>query len=134
MVAEREFGPDHPEVACTLEDLGAALLMQGDLDRSEEVRRRALRISESMPSPSPEPALAARGLGETLAAQGRYAEAQEMLERAIAGLEAVLPPAHPQLIKTIERLADQFEERGDQVAADAARERVRRMTGGPEPD
>lgn len=41
-IIERAFGPDHPHVTTTLNNLGAALYVRGDFDEAWQVRSRAL--------------------------------------------------------------------------------------------
>jgi serine/threonine-protein kinase len=50
-VAERVYGPDHPEVAARLTDLGTALKELGELDTAQAVLERAVAIRRQEPGP-----------------------------------------------------------------------------------
>jgi tetratricopeptide (TPR) repeat protein len=45
-IDERHYGPDHPEVAPTLTNLGSAYGSLGDAQKSRELLERALTIKE----------------------------------------------------------------------------------------
>lgn len=80
----------------------------------ERIAKTAL-VGPRVPAPRPEPAVprfseeelvAANQRAEDLALEGRFSQAIELLESAIAGAEGVLPPEHPVVFALRMRLAD----------------------------
>eukprot|EP00971_Amphidinium_carterae_P319057 6341960-Amphidinium_carterae.1 len=63
-IKERHFGPEHPEVATTLNALGSAYGKLGDALKQRDYLERALRIKESHFGPDhPEVASTLNNLG-----------------------------------------------------------------------
>ncbi len=50
-IDEKAFGPDHPKVAIRINNIGAVLREQGDLDGARKAYERALRIFEGALGP-----------------------------------------------------------------------------------
>ncbi len=71
-LSEREFGPDHPEVARGLNDLGELYRLQGKYAEAEPLHQRALAIFEKALGPDhPDVATGLSNLGLVYHAQGR---------------------------------------------------------------
>jgi serine/threonine-protein kinase len=84
-VAERAYGPDHPEVAARLTDLGTALKELGQPAQAESVYEIALRIRRRALSPDHVDVAASMGqLANTLADAGKYARAESLYRAALA--------------------------------------------------
>jgi tetratricopeptide (TPR) repeat protein len=63
-ISEGQLGPDHPEVAVSLLNLGGLLADQGDLKRARKVYERALSILEERLGPEhPDLAFALNNFG-----------------------------------------------------------------------
>jgi tetratricopeptide (TPR) repeat protein len=108
-LAERLYGPDHPETATSLDKLAELYYRQGRAAESEPLFKRALAIREIA---GPLKNLAALYLG-----QGRYAEAEPLLKRALAIRETRLGLDHPAVADSLNDLAELY--RGQGRAAEA---------------
>jgi serine/threonine-protein kinase len=105
-IQEKKLGPDHPEVAMTLNNLGIVYGYGGELDKAETIFQRALRIREAALGPGhPDVAMTINNLALVRTAQKRYDEADKLFRRALAIRERALPPDHPDLAATLESLA-----------------------------
>jgi tetratricopeptide (TPR) repeat protein len=94
-ISEKVFGPDHPDTANSLNNLGALLDSQGDLAGARPYYERALAIREKVLGPEhPDTAMSLCTLAYVLQAQGDLAAAQPLVERALAIDEKVLGPEH----------------------------------------
>jgi serine/threonine-protein kinase len=90
---ERRRGPDHPEVAETLETLGNVLADQGRYPEAQAALERALAIRERESGPRhPRTGAVLNDLAMVLRDQGRHAEALPLMERALAIFEESLGP------------------------------------------
>src|SRR5204862_1505672 len=79
---EERVAPDHPAMAASLASLARVTLARGDAAEAEKAARRAVDIVSRKPHRrSTEPL---RALGAALAAEGRFAEAAEVLREALA--------------------------------------------------
>jgi tetratricopeptide (TPR) repeat protein len=77
-------GPDALVVALPLIELAEVRMSLGDHHRSEHLARRALEIRrKKLPADHPDLAQAELQLGRALIAQGRAAEAEPLLQRAV---------------------------------------------------
>jgi tetratricopeptide (TPR) repeat protein len=91
---EKRFGPDSLEVAYSLNDLGAVLMLLGDLDEAEVDQRRVCAIQERTAPFHPEASLGTSALGDVLFARGRYDEALALYRRALTTAESAVGPEH----------------------------------------
>ncbi len=91
------LGPDHPEVAIALNSHSLLLDRMGDIEGAVASAREFLRIMEGAHADRPHPDLAAgyNNFAGLLRSSGRTDEAVEMYKRAIAAVDAVLAPGHP---------------------------------------
>jgi tetratricopeptide (TPR) repeat protein len=84
-IFERELGPDHPDLATLLDNLGVVSRREGDPAAAIRLHRRALAIHVAALGPDhPQTATTEYGLGLALHAMGDRA-ALGHLERACAG-------------------------------------------------
>ncbi|MGA2078679.1 MAG: tetratricopeptide repeat protein, partial [Terriglobia bacterium] len=90
-VAEKEFGPEHPNLAASLNNLAALYRLEGQYAQAEPLDKRALAITEKALGPD-HPAVATRlnDLALLYRAQGRYAQAEPLDKRALAIREKAL--------------------------------------------
>ena len=63
-------------------------------------------------------------------AQGKYAKAEPLYRRALAILKKRVGPDHPNIVKTLNNLAELYEKIGKRVEAAALRDRARRCRKG----
>jgi serine/threonine protein kinase/tetratricopeptide (TPR) repeat protein len=82
------FGPQHPRVAASLQNLGFLADIEGDLEQAREFYERALSITEVARGPEhPDVASALMALGHNANSLGKYEEAYTYYDRARAILE-----------------------------------------------
>jgi len=84
-IADSAVGPDHPNVADSLNNLGLIYHAQGEYAQAEPLYKRALAMAERAVGPN-HPYVAGRlnNLAELYRAQGRYAEAEPLYLRSLA--------------------------------------------------
>jgi Tfp pilus assembly protein PilF len=122
---EAFYGPDHPEVARTLVNLGTVQLERGDLAAAEANQKRALTIREKAYGPAhPEVASALTNLGNVQLERGDLAAAEASQKRALAIQERVYGPDHLKVANTLTNLGNVQHQRGDQAGAEASHMRA----------
>jgi tetratricopeptide (TPR) repeat protein len=95
-LSERVLGPDHPDVAMSLNNLALLYRAQGRYGEAEPLHQRALALCERVLGPDhPATAVSLNNLALLYDAQGRYGEAEPLYQRALALCERVLGPDHP---------------------------------------
>ena len=106
-IRERILGPDHPDTAISLNDLGLLHWAQGELDAAKPLFERTLTIRER--GLGPDHRLTAAILDDLallLRAQGEPADARPLFERALHIREQVLGPDHPDTATTRRNLGN----------------------------
>ncbi|HEU0139183.1 MAG TPA: tetratricopeptide repeat protein [Bryobacteraceae bacterium] len=97
-VQRKELGPEHPDVAATLNNLGQIEIRRGDYIEAETLVREALQIWTRRLGPyHPHIAVACNNLAQIYRLSGRRAEAEPFYRRAIEALEHTTGPYHPDL-------------------------------------
>jgi tetratricopeptide (TPR) repeat protein len=104
--AERNLGPNHPEVAGGLTFLGQLLHETDRYTEAEPLMRRALALGETQHTPD-DPVVASRlsNLAKLLYATNRLAEAEPLMRRALAIDEKSFGPEHPKVTRRLNDLA-----------------------------
>ncbi len=106
-IGESALGPEHPEVAASLNRLGSTRWDQGRYAEAQAIHERALAIRErALGSDHPDVAQSLQNLGHTHWEQGRYAEAQPLYERALLICERALGRDHPAVANALEGLGN----------------------------
>src|ERR1019366_6282789 len=96
-IAEKLYGPDHPEVATDANNIGQILKAQGDLPGALRYTQRALAIDEKVYGPDhPKVAIRANNIATILKAQGDLPGALQYTQRALAIDEKGYGPDHPE--------------------------------------
>jgi serine/threonine-protein kinase len=109
-VLEKAHGPDSPEVAAALNDLGVCYGYRGEMDKAEPLFQRALRIREKALGPKdPKVAATLNNLAFIAISRKRYSEAELLLRRGLAIRTAALPADHPDLAANLEALGVLYE-------------------------
>jgi tetratricopeptide (TPR) repeat protein len=117
---EHALGPDHPEVAMTLQYLSAAHHALGALAPAVAAERRALAIREQVLGPRhAEVGVSLFQLGNLHLRAGEYVEGRAAYERAAAILEASLGADHPEVGTALAGLAMQHTALGNHDEAEA---------------
>ncbi|WP_031291855.1 tetratricopeptide repeat protein, partial [Leptolyngbya sp. Heron Island J] len=97
-IVEAQLGPQHPEVAASLNNLAELYRLQGRYEEAEPLYQRSLGILEAQLGPQhPEVATNLNNLGLLYELQGRYEEAEPLYQRSLGILEAQLGPQHPEV-------------------------------------
>jgi class 3 adenylate cyclase/Tfp pilus assembly protein PilF len=95
---ERVLGPDHPDLATSLDNLAQLYGATGRPAEAEPLYQRALAVRERALGPDhPRFAESLGCLGLFYLGIGRRAEAEPLIERALATYERTLGPDHPDL-------------------------------------
>lgn len=89
------FGPSHPRVASSLQLLGNAAKLHGELDRAEEHFEQARQIYAAIDPAHPELRRVHEDLAAVARMSGRYDDARRHLQSAVTIADATLPPDHP---------------------------------------
>jgi CHAT domain-containing protein len=96
VIRENTFGPNHPQVAESLQKLASLYLSQRQLANVEPLLKRSLAIRERALGPNhPDLAATLNSLAELYKQQGRYEEAEPLLKRALAIWQLSLGLDHP---------------------------------------
>jgi tetratricopeptide (TPR) repeat protein len=124
-IFEAAYGPDHPEVARALTNLGIVLRHLGQLGAARAAQERVLAIFEAAYGPDdPQVARTLGNLGIVLRQLGQLDAARAAQERALTIFEAAYGPDHPEVARTLGDLANVLQGLGELDAARAARERA----------
>jgi hypothetical protein len=103
---EKEWGPDHPNVATALNNLATLYRYDGQLALAESLYRRALIIDERAFGPAhAQVARDLSNLASLYASQKRYADAEPLYKWALATDEKALGPDHPDVATDRRNLA-----------------------------
>ena len=106
-IREKALGPDHPDVAASLNNLATLYIDQGRYAEAEPLLKRALAIREKALGPDhPDVAQSLHNLAVLYQVQGRYAEAEPLYKRALAIKEKALGHDHPDVATSLNNLAD----------------------------
>ena len=93
-IREKALGPEHPDVATSLNNLAGLYQAQGNYAEAAPLFQRSLAIWEKALGPEhPDVALSLNNLAELYRAQGNYAEAAPLLQRSLAIWEKTLVTA-----------------------------------------
>ena len=113
-INESLYGPSHPEVATSLNNLGLALDCLGEKARAKPLFERALAINEAAYGPShPKVADTLNNLGRVTHELGDIPQAQALLERALAINEAFYSTEQLGVATSLRFLGDVLEAKGE---------------------
>lgn len=117
---ENNLGPDHPEVATSLNDLAVIYVEQGKYKAAERPLAQVLSILEKVVKQPDDLYLAIpiRHLATCYNAQGKYDEAEGLYNRALEIRRNKLPADSPDLAQSLNDLAWLYYERGNYAQAE----------------
>ena len=119
-IDEAAYGPEHPNVAASVNNLGLVLRDQGELAGARACFERALKAAEAAYGPEhPNVATVVNNLGLVLIAQGDLGGARACFERALKIDEATYGPDHPNVARDVNNLGSVLEAQGDLAGARA---------------
>jgi len=118
-MAEKTLGPDHPDVAISLNNLKGLYREQGQYAQAEPLFKRALAIDEKALGPDhPDVATGLNNLAGLYCEQGHYAQAEPLFKRALAIREKALGPDHPLVAASLNNLALLYYTQGQYAQAE----------------
>jgi CHAT domain-containing protein/tetratricopeptide (TPR) repeat protein len=135
-IKEKVYGPSHPEVAASLNNLATVQRLAGDYEAAKASYERTLAIREASLGPDhPDVAWTLNGLALTYRLLGDYATSRSLFERALAIQEKSLEPDDPDLGSTLSNLALLLKTNGEYTEARPLLERgltIQERSLGPE--
>ena len=109
-ICEKLFGPDHADVADSLNQLALLYQAQGRYAETEPLYKRALAVGEKALGPEhADVGARLNNLGVLYRSQRRYAEAEPLYQRALAIFEKALGPEHANVGTGLNNLAGLYE-------------------------
>jgi tetratricopeptide (TPR) repeat protein len=112
-ILEKARGPDHPDVANSLNNLARLYSAQGRYFDAELFHKRSLAILEKAFGPDhPDVAASLNNLAEVYHAQGRYADAEPLFKRSLTIKEKAFGPDHPDVALSLNNLAELYGAQG----------------------
>jgi tetratricopeptide (TPR) repeat protein len=124
-IQKKVSGPEHPNTAVILNNLGELFRVQGDLAAAGPLLKRALAINELALGPEhPITAMSLNQFAALLRLRGDLAAARPVYERALAICEKVFGHDHPSTGTILNNLANLREAQGDLTEARSLYERV----------
>jgi tetratricopeptide (TPR) repeat protein/CHAT domain-containing protein len=125
-VAEATLGPEHPDVARSLNNLARLYDAQGKYAEAEPLFQQALRILEKALGPDhPYVAALLNNLAGLYDTQGKYSEADPLHERALRILERA--PNHPAVAVSLSSLGAVYWAQGKYAEAELLFQRALRI-------
>ncbi|MBU1558141.1 tetratricopeptide repeat protein, partial [Patescibacteria group bacterium] len=116
---EKALGPDHPDVAISLNNLAALYRSKADYTRAEPLYVRALAIREKALGPDhPDVATSLNNLAFLYKSKGDYTRAEPLYVRALAIWEKALGPDHPDVATSLNNLASLYYSKADYTRAE----------------
>ncbi len=117
-ISEKVWGPNHPDTAMSLNNIGGLLQSQADLARARPYYEKALAINEKvLGADHPTTAGSLNNLGGLLQAQGDLAGARPYYERALAIYEKSTGTDHPRTATSLNNLGYLLQAQGDLAGA-----------------
>jgi class 3 adenylate cyclase/tetratricopeptide (TPR) repeat protein len=128
-IREQALGPDHLDVAHSLNSLALAYESQGRYTEAEPLHIRSLTIrTHSLGPEHLGVATSLCNLGVVYHRLGRYAEAEAFHERALAIRETMLGPDHPDVAPSVNNLAIFYYDIGRYAEAERLHMRARAIS------
>ncbi len=118
-IKEKVLGPDHPDVAISLNNLAALYEKQGKYVEAEPLHKRSLEIREkALGRDHPDVANSLHNLAVLYEKQGKYAEAEPLYKRSLEISEKALGRDHPHVASSLSNLALLYESQDKYVEAE----------------
>jgi tetratricopeptide (TPR) repeat protein/predicted Ser/Thr protein kinase len=123
---QARLGPEHPDVAMTLNNIGVVLGRLGRQDEAIANYEKSLAIHLAIEGPGhPNTATAQHNLGVLLRSRGRSLEARDRLEQALAVRRTALGLRHPDTLNTLQTLVKAYLALKETARARAALDELR---------
>jgi CHAT domain-containing protein len=119
VIREKQLGPEHLDIATSLNKLALLYRAGGRYGEAEPLYRRSLAIREKVLGPGhPDTATILNNLGRLLESQGRFGEAEFHYKRTLAIYENVLGPWHASTSIILNNLAALYDSQGRKTEAE----------------
>ena len=106
LLAKEKFGPDHPNVAVSSNNLAFLYQSQASYAEAEPLYKQAMAIRKKIfGSDHSSVAQSMNNLAVLYSLQGRYSEAESLYERALSIREKTLSKNHPRVAQSLNNLA-----------------------------
>ncbi|HKX32080.1 MAG TPA: tetratricopeptide repeat protein [Blastocatellia bacterium] len=116
---EKALGPDHRDVATTVNLLAVLYHSKGNYAKAEPLYRRAVAVREKTLGPDhPQVAASLNNLAVIYRDKGELAKAEPLYLRALSIWEKALGPDHPDLANTLNNLAILYQNTGEHPKAE----------------
>jgi CHAT domain-containing protein/Tfp pilus assembly protein PilF len=116
---EKALGPNHPDVATSLNVLAGLIQKQGKYPEAETLRRRSLAIYQISLGPDhPDVATSLNNLANLLGDRGQYTEAETLYRRSLTIREHAFGKNHSSVASSINNLANLLSDRGQYTEAE----------------
>ncbi|MBZ5638111.1 MAG: serine/threonine-protein kinase [Acidobacteriia bacterium] len=118
-VQEKALGPNHPDVAESLNNLASLHWFEGKYAEAESLYKRSLEIWEKTLGPDhPDVAKSLNNLALVYWNEGKYAEAVPLAKRSLDIWEKALGPEHPDVARSLNGLASIYSSQGQKEKAE----------------
>ncbi len=129
-VAEKELGPNNPNVGRVLYELASLYFEQGKYPEAEPLYQRSLKVAEKALRPdSPTVAFILDGLGRLYTAQGKYGQAETSFKRALTITDKALAPDDPKVARILTGYSELLRKTQRVEAAEQMDARARKIRG-----
>ncbi|UVJ44301.1 tetratricopeptide repeat protein [Pseudomonas sp. LS1212] len=109
----KALGPEHPDVATSLNNLAELYVAQGLFTKAEPLHQQALAIRMKALGPEhPDVATSLDNLAELYVAQGLFTKAEPLYQEALAISKKALGPGHPDVAEGLHNLAALYHAQG----------------------
>jgi CHAT domain-containing protein/Tfp pilus assembly protein PilF len=127
-IAKDAFGPNHPSVATSLNNLAILYSNVGDYAKAEPLLQQALQIDIKALGPEhPDVATGLNNLATLYSEMGDYAKAESLYEQALQIWKKALGEEHPYTAGTLNNLAVLYNHLGEYDKAEAVLQQVLRI-------
>ena len=110
---QKDLGPEHPDVAQSLNNLAMLYVEQRGYSDAEPLYKRSLAIYEAkLGKDHPDVASTLNNLANVYELQGKYADAEAFYQRSLAIREKVHGPDHPAVAVSLNNLALLYDNQG----------------------
>ena len=134
-IHEKILGPDHPDLAKSLNNLAGLYFDKSRLTEAEPLYRRSIAIlKKARGQDNPDVATIIENLGNLDHAQGRYKDAEDVERRALAIREKAFGPDDPKVAKSLNNLGSAVLSQGRYQRpnhSSSAASRYRKRPSGP---
>ncbi len=135
-IRQHVLGPEHPDVASSLNNLAMLYYNQGKYEQAEPLYQQALSIVQHVLGPEhPDVAGSLNNLALLYYNQGKYEQAEPLYQQALSIRQHVLGPEHPNVATSLNNLALLYQDQGKYEQAEPLYQQalsIRQHVLGPE--